>query len=1079
MKMEGKFTAVFTNKHTGVVTKSTEKLNHIQDQVLLKWSGGGGTVTLPGGIAITEYDAGVQRRDWRDLALSDCRVGVGAVGLPVNEITYNAEPGIHLYRHAAQFDPPDEDYIIATAAIRSSTSDVIAAVRFDTPCTQTPEEILTVYYQIQVRFNVDWLTNTIPNDLNEYEARLVMDRITGGTGPLNYSSRCCEIATLDARKLKRGLSSVTGVSNSTIHRAGMYRPGHRTNFGITQSVGQLVHSLFTEETVFGYPIENIPGAPLQGVFGHTSASINPFHNAATVSTGTGKIAVNANGYSPGAFAEYVRISITATGAAGVSTYKYSVRSSVGFRDNTFEANLVHVPILSVTNNHLTGDRTLYTEQTNTYWPIAYDDYKIFMAEPDVLVLLDITKSDEAVILDNAYLFPGDINPRFLPTDIIQIEVDANKDFWVACGDTGLYFVKQDMSAMTVVDATTTGLTGVTGCYGICRGYSSRLWAYFDHTTNPDIYYSDDEGVSWTVTGSALHAGDPTVLRGIQADTSNADGHLLLIYLNGAYNEGTWWDNLNNVSSAAGKVKQISGIPGIVAKASQKMVHFQNVRCTPGGVWACISNTPTGHIMSFGTSTRTGVSNYFYGLSLHLTTDENGADAFLVADQHVANLLKTDGTVEAMASNYLDPDFVIPLKDGIWLSYYILANAFYFHSPTTVTDDWTGVPGLRSQQWTDYGWNGSAWVKDHAGSKPTHAAAEEIMTNVTIAFDDIAGNPDAFNDTDHYSFGLYDGVWLDGSTEFSFDHHMWYKPVKVETSTEESVLPAGTKDPNHLLETIPAVTADFTNIDNGYSTAAGNFETISKVTDTLEGRTLLPVIVGTVVPMVAIHPMPESGVPDVKGYVMGSVNDDYNGYVGLTDTLGGAYNNGSIPYAISFDTSFNGGTECRITALHNNIAQATIDVVVTESCQFRFTFTHQREMVYEIREPFSVWVELYRTTINEVILADYHLEIYADYRTSEVNSMAFYSMGVVAPDLYCYLGNAVDEGIFSTDFYAIDPDFSKIYLNGVEAVSVGDDDIATVLPANSYSVFPKAGIIRYSVNDIGKTITAEYTTITHS
>ena len=1079
MKIEGRFTAVFTDKHTGAVTKSVEKPNHVQDQILSQWSGGGGGATFPGSVAVTEYDAGVQRRDWETLSAGISRVGTWVVGLPSNEITYNAEPGIHLYRTAAQFDPPANDYVVATAAIRSSNSDVIAAVRFDAPYTQTPEEILTVYYQIQVRFNTDWFTSTTPNNLSEYEAQLVMDRVVGGAGPLSYSDRCNEVSTIDPRKLERAFSNISHALSTFIPRADMYRAGYRTDFGITQNIGQLISSLFTEKYVFGHVIENIPGVPLQGVFGHNNSTVSPFHNAATVSSGTGKITVNADGYTAAAFAEYVKVALTTTGATGVSTYKYSIRSSTGFRDNTFEANMPYVNVLISANNHLLGDRVVYTANSDSYWPIAYDGYKIFMADSDVVVSLDLSKSDEAAVLDNVYMFPGDIVPRFLPTNIIQIEVDTTKDFWVACGATGLYFVKQDLSAMTVVDATTAGLTGVTGCYGVCRGYSNRLWAYFDHSTNPDIYYSDDDGVNWVATGSALHAGDPTVLRGMQVDTSNADGHLLLIHLNGVNNEGTWWDNLNSLSTAAGVVKNTSRNSGIIPKVSQKMAHFQNVRCTAGGVWACIGDVSSSHIMTFGTATRTGVVGEFRGLSLHPTTDENGVDAFLVADIERARMLKVDGTIETEAANYLDPDFIMPLRDGIWLSYRLGHGSYLFHTPNSVTDDWTSSPGLRSQIWTDYGWNGAAWVKDHAGSKPTHAAAEELMTNVTIAFDDIAGNADAFIDTDYYSFGLYDGIWMDGSTEFSFDHYLWYKPVKVETSTEESVLPAGTKNSNHLAETIPAVTADFTDINNGYSSAAGNFETSSKVTDILEGRTLLPVIIGTTVPMIEIHPTPQSGILDTKGYVTGSVNQFYNGYVGLTSTLGGVYNNGSIPYAISFDTSFNGGTECRVTALHNNVAQATIDVGVSASCQFRFIFTHQREMVYEIKEPNTVWVELYRTTINTVVLADYHLEMYADYRTSEVNGMSFHSMGVVAADLYCYLGNAVDEGIFSADFYAVDPDFSKIYLDGTEAVNVGEDDTDTVLPANSYSIFPKAGIIRYSVNDVGKTITAEYTTITHS
>jgi len=1110
MKMIGKLTAVFTDKDTGEITKTVEETNHIQDKQLTYWlEGSGGTNALPGAIVISGKDTKEQKRDVG--YFSDVRAGIAVTGLPQKEFTYAVEPGIHLYKDSRQFAAPAEDYTIRTAGLGNYSSsygqpraNFGALVWFNTPCVQTTSEILTIYYQIQVRYDPDWFTSSDPYQLNAYEAWELIRRVNVGGSLISNASSYCEFSTMNCRKLQTTVRPLAVLNTSNIPRNDMFREGKRTNFDITNNVGSLIHSVSSNRKLLGFPVENVPNAPLQGAFGHNNSGTTPFYDAGNASSGTGKLTFNADSYVVEPLAEYVKLNITTTGETGVSAYQYSMRKSVGFNGNTFSSSWVSALSLYEGNNHILGTTLYegtYPSKDEGLYPMPYDGYKILMLDSDKVVVMSLS-THEGTLLDNTYLPSGDVTPRFLPTNIIQVGIDANKDFWVACADTGLYFFGADLTAMIDISVVASGLSGTSGCYGISRGFNNRLWAYFNHNTNPDIYYSDDNGVSWTATGSALHAGDPTVLRGLHADPSNADGHLLLIYkYSTTVTYGTWWDNLNSTSSTVTNLTYAPTNYRPTYTASQEMIWFQGVVCSPNGVWARVAANGGGRILTFNTNIKTGPSGTYNPRSIYLTVDEAGGDAFIcpgVSNQKV-ELTRPDGSVEISTNTtYLNNSqgdntnkyFTMPIQDGIWLGIHVqtYANKYWqLLDFSSATDDWTGLPGLKAQIWTDYGWDGSVWVKDHAGSKPTHSLAEDLMSGVTVSFDDIAGNVDAFLDTDNYTFGLYDGIWMDGSTSFTFDQYMWYKPTKRETSVETTPLQAGTRNPNHLVETIPQDINAWTDISaNTRSTAVGNLTYAGYPYD-YQARSLSPVMLGTVVPMIDIYPLPNSTTYDCKGSAEVSMTAGFAGHVGLVyaGALGGAYDANTVPHCFLLQNGIGVNNDQRIIAMQNGVAKASIDLTTSTAYSLRFIFTHQREMRFQVNvkeyvSGSSSWVDLHKTTINNVILANYHLEVnQTAIGGTSVSGIVYQSMISTAADLYTYLGNGSDEGAFSTEFFAIDPDFIKIFIDGTEAVNVGENDVNTVLAANSYSVFPKAGIIRYSPDDVGKTITAEYTTITDS
>ena len=1093
MEIVGIVTAVFTDKNTGKVTKTVKGCNHVQDNLLKGWSGqSSGYFNTPLNIVMSSIDFGRQRRDVG--ILSGRKDGTAVIGLPNNDITYNAEPGMHVLKIARQFSYPTSDTTYRSAGLHSSAEhyQTWAAVRFNAPCVQTTSENLTVYYQIQVRFDADWVNSTDTNVFTEREATYVMDRFKGGQSPLDAVGGGCPFAKLNPRKLQSSVQGYTSTSVTGINRPDMYRPGYRSFIDIDKNIGSLAHSLFTAKGTFGYEITNIPKAPLQGAFGHNNASDKPFYNAAAASAGTGKIAFNADTYVTGDLAEFVKLDVITTGATGVSAYKFSVLDCQGFLDNTYTQRAVVPPLFNSTNSHLLGEDLSYAN--SPYVTHEYDNFKVLMLKPDTLMVANLAGTDITKI-DNTYILQGDVLPKFTPTNITQVEVDTNKDLWVSCSDTGIYYLSADFLTITHIDSSTAGLTGVLGCLGVCRGYNNRLWAYFTHNTTDDLYYSDDEGVNWTAAGYAT----VVACKGIQVDRDHADGHVLIMHPTGSDLYGTWWDQSTLIATSAGIVRHsYTSYAESTYKSGYAMYFFRNVRCYKG-VWCDNTWNAGGRIMVFGNSSRIGGANVGSPgcYAIHPVDDENGNPAFIAILSTFYNivLVRADGTFigELLqdSSQYYYTRNIVPLGKNKFLSRHSQTHVTPYYKVSALSSSPTSDPLLRNLMWTDYGWDGSAWVKDHAGSKPTHALAEELLPGFTVAFDDVAGNVDAFLDTDHYTVGLYDGVWMDGATSYDFEHRMYYKPTKVETSVETTPLPATIRDSNNVVEAPYMSSGSWTDNTNTLFHYEGleNFYLYSNQYTLYQCRTASPVIRCTVPQMINVFSMESAAIYDLKGYTQFTVEAYFHGHVGLTTATGGVFDPNSLRHVLSFDRVVNGDSTVKVSYVESGIARASANLLDynsgNPSMAFRFIITHKREMLVEYYYG-GAWNILYQSTINHVILSDYYLEVFrgsgtfgGSGLTGQVKNFRSASMEAGKTNRYLYLGNGLDEGVFSTEFFAVDPDYIKIFIDGIEAVNVGENDTATVLAANSYSVFPRAGVIRYSSNDVGKAVTAEYTTITDS
>lgn len=149
-----------------------------------------------------------------------------------------------------------------------------------------------------------------------------------------------------------------------------------------------------------------------------------------------------------------------------------------------------------------------------------------------------------------------------------------------------------------------------------------------------------------------------------------------------------------------------------------------------------------------------------------------------------------------------------------------------------------------------------------------------------------------------------------------------------------------------------------------------------------------------------------------------------------------------------------------------------------SLKGRIALLTNGSMLYEFFSTSNnAWLKLYESPAASVTIENLYLDtIYVPNNTYGLKNLEYNYLDTSNPDYYLYLGDGIDQGVFQPTFRAVDPDSVTVLIDGVEGVHVGINDTDTVLPANSYSIYPAGGVIRYSANDTGLSVSAEYITV---
>jgi len=897
MKIEGIVNYVFKDAVTGEVTRSNEVRNHIQKSYFRRLLNIGerGGESLYTNLFISSQNPGRQSSDWETDQIKNARTGVAIPGISSLVRTHDLVTGNHLIERAIRFSPPAEETPVnmvglCRSVLSGSVQNPEAVVWLNTPTSQLSNETLDIFYRVKITEDLNFTYNKDDIDslsLNYMEKRKLIIFMLGVQGNFDYiftksitssnvtttynqisplntvNFRDLSITSLGFRSNRlRKTESPQVTRDDVIQKFWKYRS--RRSYYIGDLLGKAISWLgVSVSTVFMRKLPLPNGTPLQNVFGHNDQATVPFYNPLTTQNSLGNLILNADNWTDeDNFGQFLKVDIKTNGLVGVGEYNFRRQPFFGFNGNTYYPESAIMPTSSAFNGHVAGfkiGRDFISQAPNYNAEYRYGmadswEYKggwnVLFLWINEFCIIDV-KTGLAIYpaFNNERLFGDETIPRFLPTHIKQHYVCTGDDILIACRDTGLYIVNPVADTLKVVDSSTPGLGGTTGCHACCEGFNGRIYGFFGHTTTPTIYYSDNNGDNWTSTGmfDSEWTANMDLVWGIQADVNAADGHLAIIHSEdttidtGDYDGSFSWYNvstgiLTKYVRNLGKFFTGTAGNGSTAHCIRSWTFYFShvITCSPNQSKWCTSRDGTVFkgrpifYTAFEGAATTPISGFLDSdkLRIQWIIDKNGNDAILYLPANGFNnngsfgggevIVISDGTTVEIyytGVNYGDSVGALYLQDGVWLRYSIVTSnntntyiepyhegeyinrAFLYPSISvdrSIAEDPSSTYAAMS--YPVYGWNGSAWEKGHPGLKTIHSDAQELFHGVTVAFDD-NGGVDQFFASDHYTTEIFDGIVMDGSTSFDYEQSVYIKPVEKVTDIESPTLPVTTKVSN--------------------------------------------------------------------------------------------------------------------------------------------------------------------------------------------------------------------------------------------------------------------------------------------
>ena len=1162
-KIEGSVRGVLRDINTGVTRELPLVNNHIQDSFLRSFFSVTPNILSSLGINlfVSEYNPGRQRRDLEsDLTEGWSRQGSDISGVNKTVVTYNDAPGVHLIQMTQRFTPPSTDFNIntvglCTAVVATGTTEVTGLtniVWLETPCIQTTTESLDLFYRIQVRFDPNYLSNTQNSrNITPAEAKIVTDGLAKvntdhlilGSFSSTIIAGFLSMSKVNSRKLLVFAASVsTAPTTLTLNdkvqtpTEEFFKSGISGVNRLSDNIGIIVSHMGSGPGKLYYKSVDENTSPIQSVFGHRDTSITPFYVSSTSQVSLGGVVVNGDSWTDPNHPKYFKIDIDTSGLEGVSAYKFRVRSSYSFSGNTF-TNLTIPLHWSLSDNMAMHDN--FVMQKSDYgsaYPIYYSKNIALFTNINEVAKVDMLTGDSTVI-NNLTLVGTDLAPRFLATAICQTEVSPLMDTFVACKNTGIYKFNEKFDELDIINSSVTGLENTLGCYGVHVGMGGRIWGYFSHTTQNSLYYSDDAGTSWTKT-TLVDADLDAILSNILYIHSDTQNHnVAIMYLSDISDDLStnnsdigikWWNhNTSTVTSGPARASAVShNFLAGYKYFSGDINGFQKIiTCSPNdSVWAScygvssvcpalftfesdvITRAPTSlnlRVQSFFTNWSTDtagndVLHYISDLGDGGTQTENRSYSVYL---NLSTLSYESVVIRGGIITETTSTFTVD-SEGMWLinsSNINTASGMFSLNPIGPQEHTPAATPIHHQQsYPEYGWNGTSWEKGNPNSKLTHSAAEDLIEGITIAFNDNSGVT-SFFDSDHYTFGVVDGIWADGFTTYEHSWEAYSKATIVNTEIESSTLPVVTKVSNILQGTTTDDIAFYQDLESTDVPAEGQLQATGTGLDgdyNAGARSVNPIINGSLSPFIPFAVIvPNTDIKNAQGYVEGELNSNNNVttartqfYFGLSvvGKLGTSLDASTINYTIHVDSETTEALAvgdkryASIKVVENGIERAVYPsplFIPFGGIKFRIVLRNNGSVAYLVEVSSNFWETIYQSPVGSVTVEDLYLDIaYVPTNNYGLKNLAFYSLTTNYTDYYMYLGNGSDQGVYHSEFVAIDPDTIKLQINGVDAIMVGRDDSDSILAANSYSVYPYAGVIRFSAFDTGLPVTAEYVTI---
>lgn len=719
-----------------------------------------------------------------------------------------------------RFNAPTATRHIKMIYMASNNTEVLAGVNLPTPCEQTPNDLLDIYYRIYVNYGNIPVTDPNYNQ-NMMRATGIINKFfiynntsygayvpgTNTYATSNQGYRIMEAAlpySPDLRYIPNayGGGYTTDAINRTASSAKNINEGStkiKYTMQPNDAIGQLVKTVGSSMVSdSGSSWSNasrivsinrvVPDntSLMQSVYLRTASSKTsniPYLDASSIGTSTAKPVFDTSAYNGNKdIPEAFRIVITKGGTPGTATFNLETRSTLGFIDNQFNKEATW-SFRSIFKSYPYPDKPVYEE----FGPIG--DGSINFSGYGHLV----TSSDEQHILSYATDGVTKINAwsqdfsswgakNKVPhpfTNIYDISEGSDGAIYVADATNGLYKIDTTTNAVTKF----TGITGVdeNKCYTVAAKDNGDVWAIFEgglakftkSTSSWEVFNTTStRKITNTLIVNRWNACRGIVLR--------KDGSADKLCLIAGDRTVVWYTpdgdpngiNLANVTYAYtltnGKTVSKNRVINMSGTDNWAFVSTDRIRFCKFGETVTTASSITINAGSSSVNQRIGLASKFI----------DNAYRFVCVDGVAGSSTTRTAIFNADGSDYyIGPITDNPLPSG-YCNQILDSNLNVFSNTDAYDSKAYSGPSLRnavgggvSQSWTKWGWDSanSKWVKGSTASCPVSTGTPISLPNGTTVKWNADNVASAFIVGEFWLGYIYDGIHKDNSTSTTFGY----------------------------------------------------------------------------------------------------------------------------------------------------------------------------------------------------------------------------------------------------------------------------------------------------------------------
>jgi hypothetical protein len=645
-----------------------------------------------------------------------------------------------------------------------------AYLLLDTPCTQGATDFLDITYYV-------FIDNVEGQGLNGKYLQAFVEAIFG-ISYRNYSNRWfsgfnMEVLTSSPFNLPNledypyqnfgGGALLTSFFNSSSNNVGGWSFAGRidglfkfktiADWGVNNLVGTIINSLYQgtdDRASTMYAAKSLiknQVSPIQNQFKKSAAAQLPFFDSLEIATGTGNAVITTSSSNwTGKYPHIYRVNIVNSGATGTATYKISRRKWLGFNGNKYEDVALPNPF----RNTVEPATPRFHGWRNADDVLWFSSTEIAQYDDTGVTLLDLT--------NGAYqCWDASTTPPLPVTAARQCAVDpVNKIIYVGCRNTGIWVIN------TVTNTVTNPVT--LKCYGIDVGKNNVAFALVEGA----LISSNNWGQVLNFSFAGISDNNWNKVYWLKADPEDARNCLALGARDASNNFYIcWWNAASTAAVLGPKDSQII-----------KPWPFCFDVSDTGSFWCGCRNISNNlydglHRFTYGTPDMTRIANTFQAYSPPRASASHpvwGNQSFYKIAFIGNNIISSLGLVSANAivinSFGIESATVLHLDGGITLAGNVMRQLF--------TDN--------AYCWEHYGWNGTNWELNHAGSRVAHATVEDLLDGLQVKFQDGASAPH-FVAGEFFNQYVNWGLLKDNATTLYFNSAWYTKTVKFDVPVE--------------------------------------------------------------------------------------------------------------------------------------------------------------------------------------------------------------------------------------------------------------------------------------------------------